>query len=545
MAASIPTPGEWLATLLTSADMSHAALARQIGRSRTEVTRWISGREQVPRNHLADVADQFGSPDAVDYVMRLKDCEDRQDELLRWSSRLAKRIGTRSTDIGDTLLASVDALANPKLSGIAAALERVRLLIAAKFAVAQWTQFAENNNTDLFTPESVGRHLRYPVNHFVGTLLLENLEASGPSLMITRELGLINLRELVKNSPIADEVPLIRHHAIHMLARYGNEDDRTSVHDLILQGLNSKDRLSRKLGFSGLIMAQDGDPEIADKFLYELTRDPELAAVDLAFDATHYGDLTLGPDGQLRPLDNFAPMLIQNIIKHYARPQAYSRLADIDAFRALSTLELCRPSEVPAEIEAALISCKESGALKSSGGTFQRMLYQSVSMLSGLSASRPTSGTKALDVHEDSEKVVHTEYDLFISYASTDKEFVRQLDQCLVSKGFRCWVDFRSMTLGQPVQESMQNGLESSRAFLIVLGNKPGRWQVLEQRGAIEDFVEMGKPVIPFVISGTTMPQSTPVFLRQFHGVFLDSYGNLDEACSKIAVDLGSTSHSN
>jgi hypothetical protein len=334
-------------------------------------------------------------------------------------------------------------------------------------------------------------------------------------------------------------VPLIRHHAIHMLARYGDEADRAIVQDMILQGLNSDDRLSRKLAFSGLIMSQEADPDNADKFLYELARDPELAAVDLAFDATHYGDLALGADGQLRPLDSFAPMLIQNVAKHYARPKIYGRLADIDAFRALSVLNFCQASEVPQEVEATLITCIDSGAINPSGGTFQRMLYQSLSRLPGLEASsRSASRTKTPDVYDDAEAAKADEYDLFISYASDDVAFVRKLDQCLASNGLRCWVDFRRMVLGRPVQESMQKGLESSRAFLVVLGTTVGKWEMMELRRAIEHFVENDKRVIPFVISGTTMPQSASVFLRSFHGIFLDRYANLDAACSKIAASL-------
>jgi len=541
MAASIPTPGEWLARLVASADMSHAALARKIGRSRAEVTRWTSGREQIPRMHLAEIADQFGPSGALDYVMRLKDCEDAEDLLVRWSSRLAKRLGTNRPDIGDTLLASVHALATPNLAKPAAAQERFRLLTTARFAVTQWSLFAENNNTDLFAPESIGRHLRYPVNHFMGILLLDSPGTSAPSLQITRVLGLANLRELVKSSPVAEMVPLIRHHAIHMLARYGDEADRGTVQEMTLQGLNSHDRLSRKLAFSGLIMSQQADSDNADKFLFELARDSELAAVDLAFDATHYGDLALNAEGQLRPLDSFAPMLIQNIAKHYARPQVYERLADIDAFRALSVLEFSQPSEIPQEVETALVKCVESGAINPSVGAFQRMLYQSLSRLPSISpSSRPAPRTTVSDIYNDRDGATGDEYDLFISYASADVVFVRKLDQCLANNGLRCWVDFRRMALGRPVQESMQKGLESSRAFLVVLGATVGKWEMMELQRAIEHFVDNDKRVIPFIKSGRTMPQSTPVFLRSFHGIFLDSYTNLEAACSKIAASLRS-----
>ena len=532
----VPTPGQWLAELLASSRVSHAALARRIGRTRAEITRWTSGREQIPRVHLAEAADQIGPPWALDYALRLKDCEDAEDHLARSSLRLARRIGTKSPDIAEAVRGAVEPLRNPNLDGITAAQELMRLLTAANFAVSQWTAFVENNDIDLFTPDSIGRHLRYPVNHFVGTLLAEAHAQRAPSLIVTRTLGLANLRKLVGDSSLAAKVPLIPHHSIHMLARYGDESDRATVQGTVLQDLKSDDRLSRKLAYSGLIQSPSADADVSDRYLYELTRDPQLARIDLAFDATHYGDLTLSADSQLRPLDHAAPKLLQNILKHYSQTDAYGRLAEIDALRALSTLELTQPSELSAELSAALISAARSGDISASGGIFQRMLHRELSYLPNTAeSSYSLAGSQTDRTNTSSPKVV---FDLFIAYSSNDEDFVRKLTECLQAKGLRCWVDFQDMPLGKLQQESLEHGLASSKAALVVLGSELGKWQRIELQAAVSYFVENEKLVIPFVISGDEIPVWSPRFLRQFGGVILNQHASLDGACSKVATNI-------
>lgn len=103
----VPTPNEWLASNLYDLKLSISALARIIGRSRTEVQRWVSNREQIPRHHLAEIAAQLGTPDDLEYVIKLKECEDFADNLRRKLDDLA-RIG--KCDPGEIESATFDLL---------------------------------------------------------------------------------------------------------------------------------------------------------------------------------------------------------------------------------------------------------------------------------------------------------------------------------------------------------------------------------------------------------------------------------------------------
>jgi plasmid maintenance system antidote protein VapI len=88
--SKIPTPNEWVEGKLREQKMSNAALARIIGHDRTQVQRWINGREQIPRHHLAEIAIQLGSYTDLEYALKLKECEDSTDTLKRRIRELSR-----------------------------------------------------------------------------------------------------------------------------------------------------------------------------------------------------------------------------------------------------------------------------------------------------------------------------------------------------------------------------------------------------------------------------------------------------------------------
>ncbi len=62
------------------------------------------------------------------------------------------------------------------------------------------------------------------------------------------------------------------------------------------------------------------------------------------------------------------------------------------------------------------------------------------------------------------------DYDFFISHASEDKEnFVRPLADALVNKGVRVWYDTFSLSIGDSLRRSIENGLTNSRYGIVVL----------------------------------------------------------------------------
>ena len=62
------------------------------------------------------------------------------------------------------------------------------------------------------------------------------------------------------------------------------------------------------------------------------------------------------------------------------------------------------------------------------------------------------------------------EWDAFICHASEDKEsFVRELARRLISEGLRIWYDDFTLTVGDSLRRSIDQGLNSSRHAVVVL----------------------------------------------------------------------------
>lgn len=64
------------------------------------------------------------------------------------------------------------------------------------------------------------------------------------------------------------------------------------------------------------------------------------------------------------------------------------------------------------------------------------------------------------------------EYDIFISYASEDSEYVDKLEEALKSAEFSVWRDKSNIGWGQSIRQSIDNGLVKSKFGLVVLSSK-------------------------------------------------------------------------
>ena len=66
---------------------------------------------------------------------------------------------------------------------------------------------------------------------------------------------------------------------------------------------------------------------------------------------------------------------------------------------------------------------------------------------------------------EDSE---YTEFDVFISHASEDKEdFVSPLAEALADRGLRVWYDEFELRIGDSLRQKIDDGLALSRVSLL------------------------------------------------------------------------------
>jgi len=99
-------------------------------------------------------------------------------------------------------------------------------------------------------------------------------------------------------------------------------------------------------------------------------------------------------------------------------------------------------------------------------------------------------------------------YDVFISHASEDKEFVRQLAIALQSLGVSVWYDEFSLRLGVSLSGSIDKGIASSRFSLVVISQHFIKkfWPQRELGGLITREIEEGRVIIP-IWYGITLQQ--------------------------------------
>lgn len=90
-------------------------------------------------------------------------------------------------------------------------------------------------------------------------------------------------------------------------------------------------------------------------------------------------------------------------------------------------------------------------------------------------------------------------WDVFISHASEDKDFVRPLAIALQSLGVSVWYDEFSLRLGDSLSRSIDKGLASSRFGLVVISQhfiqKP--WPEYELRGLISREIGEDRVILP------------------------------------------------
>jgi nucleotide-binding universal stress UspA family protein len=121
--------------------------------------------------------------------------------------------------------------------------------------------------------------------------------------------------------------------------------------------------------------------------------------------------------------------------------------------------------------------------------------------------SAPTSGPPAT-------------YDVFFSYAHTDRKIVLQMADQLRARGIRVWVDVRELRPGLPWQDALEAQIKSARAAAVFVGAKGiGPWQDAEQAALLRQFARRKCPVIPVILPKCRQVPDLPVFLEGMHWV--------------------------
>lgn len=339
LSEAIPTPNEFLARIVEESGISRNSLARMIGVEATRVQRWISHRELIPRHHLAEIARQIGLPGDEGYMLRLKDCEDFVDRLSKQAADLASHTeNVTGEQIKRAMLQEIEDLLSQEI-GIGRkghAEIFTGHLLDANFAIQSWLQVAKqdyNRMSPLFSPTNVARHLRHPVNHFIGVLL--NLKAF-------QEEGLANIHRIVEKEKVHTQAELlVRQHATHILARHGSLVDREFIRE-VLQRESTFDDLMKRSGFVGLILV-DNSFEVMEQFLIELEHGPRLAMVNNLFEAVHYGDIHIEAKTGLPFIRSEFNRTVPHVLRHLEQLGQYQNILALEIQRLLYILETVGP----------------------------------------------------------------------------------------------------------------------------------------------------------------------------------------------------------
>jgi hypothetical protein len=132
-------------------------------------------------------------------------------------------------------------------------------------------------------------------------------------------------------------------------------------------------------------------------------------------------------------------------------------------------------------------------------------------------------------------KKVSSGYDLFISHASADLPFVNELVSELEREDVRVWSDKGRIRLGEDFMVSVQQALESSEYFLLVISPAylASQWANFEMGVALSRSLSQGQGrIIPLYLKrvpNTALPSS----IKQLSGLNAQ-----DSPISEIAHQL-------
>jgi nucleotide-binding universal stress UspA family protein len=112
-------------------------------------------------------------------------------------------------------------------------------------------------------------------------------------------------------------------------------------------------------------------------------------------------------------------------------------------------------------------------------------------------------------------------YDIFLSYASGDREAVISVAEALKDLGVSAWMDVWDLVPGQPWQEQLERAVEDIPCAAVFMGpSGQGPWQEREIRAYINRFVgHEAKSVMPVLLPGVAEEPGLPTFLSEFQWV--------------------------
>lgn len=105
---------------------------------------------------------------------------------------------------------------------------------------------------------------------------------------------------------------------------------------------------------------------------------------------------------------------------------------------------------------------------------------------------------------------------VFISYSYQDKDFVNWLKSNLVDLGLELWYDQQEINIGDSIKEKINEGLQTSSAFILVLSSSSmhSDWVRYEMNSALLlNAVKKGITILPIKIDDSKVPSDLAGYL--------------------------------
>lgn len=117
-------------------------------------------------------------------------------------------------------------------------------------------------------------------------------------------------------------------------------------------------------------------------------------------------------------------------------------------------------------------------------------------------------------------KIATNDFDVFLSYKSSDRKAVEEICEQLKQRGILPWLDVEQLQPGKPWQPALESQIETIKSAAVFVGKDgQGPWQKMEIDALLREFVNRECPVIPVVLSIVRRKPRLPVFLRGMHWV--------------------------
>jgi predicted nucleotide-binding protein len=130
----------------------------------------------------------------------------------------------------------------------------------------------------------------------------------------------------------------------------------------------------------------------------------------------------------------------------------------------------------------------------------------------------------------------HPKYDVFVSYSRSDFPFVQELTRSLEERGVSVWYDAGQLRIGDSILRSIENALEQSRYFVLVISPDylSSQWSNFEMGVALgRDPALRARRILPILVKNVDR-SALPPAIASMHGVDAQDTP-VDEIASKVA----------